>query len=86
MRVISNAVTHTWLEGDATQSLLQSAASPSASTLPECAAVGGLLAVWLKHRSSIFFKDIRGTCPHDPLTICEAVYPYVSLFVRMFVA
>jgi len=39
------------------------------------AAVGALLKVWLDYRSGIFGIPICGTCPHDALTVAEAVYP-----------
>jgi len=37
--------------------------------------VGRLLKTWLYYRSGIFFRDVRGTCPHDALTVAEAIYP-----------
>ena len=39
------------------------------------AVVGSLLRVWLDYRSAIFRAPVRGTCPHDALTVAEAVYP-----------
>ena len=27
------------------------------------------------YRTSIFHRDVKGTCPHDPLTTAEALYP-----------
>jgi purine nucleosidase len=42
---------------------------------PHCALVGQLLDVWLRYRSALFFREVKGTCPHDALTIAEAVYP-----------
>ena len=32
---------------------------------PESVVVGTLLKNWLYYRTSIFFKDVTGTCPHD---------------------
>jgi purine nucleosidase len=47
-----------------------------AATAPRhTAAVGTLLRVWLDHRSSVFGCPVRGTCPHDALTVAEAAYP-----------
>lgn len=34
-----------------------------------------LLHEWLRYRSLIFQRDIKGTCPHDALTVAEAIYP-----------
>eukprot|EP01128_Nolandella_sp_AFSM9_P007467 TRINITY_DN409_c0_g1_i1.p1 TRINITY_DN409_c0_g1~~TRINITY_DN409_c0_g1_i1.p1 ORF type:complete len:490 (-),score=86.35 TRINITY_DN409_c0_g1_i1:95-1522(-) len=51
-------------------SYLMGATSP-----PEIALVGELLKVWLSFRSSMFHKTVEGTCPHDALTVAEAVYP-----------
>jgi purine nucleosidase len=39
------------------------------------AVVGRLLDVWLRYRSMIFGLPVRGTCPHDALTVADAVYP-----------
>ncbi len=39
------------------------------------AAVGALLRVWLDYRSGIFGAPVRGTCPHDALTVAESIYP-----------
>ncbi|EFC44168.1 predicted protein [Naegleria gruberi] len=36
--------------------------------------LGTLLDVWLKHRSVVFSKTIKGTCPHDALTTYEAIF------------
>lgn len=41
----------------------------------ESAVVAGLLDVWLRYRSMIFARPVHGTCPHDALTVAEAVYP-----------
>lgn len=49
---------------------------PNQATEPaEAEVVGNLLSVWLYYRSSIFYRDVNGTCPHDPLTTAEALYP-----------
>ena len=49
---------------------LLEATSPNESII-----VGKMLNQWLMYRSFIFRQLIRGTCPHDPLTVAEAVYP-----------
>jgi purine nucleosidase len=49
---------------------LRDAAAPA-----ESAVVARLLDVWLRYRSMIFGHRVNGTCPHDPLTVAEAVYP-----------
>jgi hypothetical protein len=46
-----------------------------ATAPPESEVVGRLLKTWLYYRSGIFFRDVRGTCPHDALTVAEAIYP-----------
>ena len=35
--------------------------------------VGTLLDVWLDYRSGLFARMVRGTCPHDPLTVAVAL-------------
>lgn len=40
----------------------------------ETRVVGTLLGNWLYYRSSIFYKTMKGTCPHDGLTVAEAIY------------
>lgn len=47
----------------------------AADAPPEAAVVGRLLREWLAYRSLIFRRQVRGTCPHDALTVAEAVYP-----------
>lgn len=47
----------------------------AAEAPPEAAVVGRLLGEWLAYRSLIFRRQVRGTCPHDALTVAEAVYP-----------
>lgn len=37
--------------------------------------VGKLLKEWLDYRTSVFNTPVRGTCPHDALTVLEAIYP-----------
>jgi purine nucleosidase len=49
---------------------LRSATAPAESTV-----VGRLLDVWLQYRTAIFGRRIDGTCPHDPLTVSEAIHP-----------
>jgi inosine-uridine nucleoside N-ribohydrolase len=39
------------------------------------AVVGKLLDVWLNYRSAMFRHPVNGTCPHDPLTVAEAMFP-----------
>lgn len=119
VRVISNAVTHAWLEGEPIQRLLAAGAGDGMLSLllshrclrvsascacrqaardrwrnrrsgqasqgaPQCLAACLLITrgaqVWLDHRSAVFFREMKGTCPHDPLTLAEAVYP--QRFVR----
>jgi len=46
----------------------------SSENPPETHVVGQLLFIWLKHRSSKFGADIKGTCPHDGLALAEAIY------------
>lgn len=73
--VLTNDVTtRVWWDG-ATVAQLLSAGDP-----PETEAVARLLRVWLDYRSDIFERPITGTCPHDPLTVAEAVFP--KKFVR----
>jgi hypothetical protein len=58
-----------WWDGEPCLRLMHAVAPP------ESKIVGILLQVWLEYRSHIFFRAIRGTCPHDPLTVGESVYP-----------
>jgi purine nucleosidase len=68
--VVNDTVTNKlWFEGPACDEL-RYATEPAESEV-----VGRLLYVWLAYRSSIFFRDVNGTCPHDPLTVAEALYP-----------
>jgi hypothetical protein len=46
-----------------------------ATAPPESEVVGRLLKTWLFYRSAIFYREVRGTCPHDALTVAEAIYP-----------
>jgi inosine-uridine nucleoside N-ribohydrolase len=39
------------------------------------AVVGRMLDVWLDYRTAIFGRAMQGTCPHDPLTVAEAMFP-----------
>lgn len=42
--------------------------------------IGGLLlSEWLEYRTAIFNTPVKGTCPHDALTVMEAVYPGLCL-------
>ena len=67
MTILTNDVTtRVWWDGPSVQRLI------AATAPPEAIAVGRLLDVWLKYRSSIFGRRITGTCPHDPLTVAEA--------------
>eukprot|EP01114_Cavostelium_apophysatum_P019209 TRINITY_DN6127_c0_g1_i2.p1 TRINITY_DN6127_c0_g1~~TRINITY_DN6127_c0_g1_i2.p1 ORF type:complete len:420 (-),score=57.91 TRINITY_DN6127_c0_g1_i2:975-2234(-) len=68
--VVNDSVTNElWFNGEACASL-RKAQSP-----PENQVVGKLLDCWLQYRSRIFYKEIKGTCPHDALTVAEAIYP-----------
>lgn len=68
--VINDAVTNKlWWTGDPCLALMHATAPP------ESEVVGRLLKTWLYYRSGIFFRDVRGTCPHDALTVAEAIYP-----------
>ena len=70
IQVLTNDVTtRVWWAGDAVQELLD------VRDPPEAFAVAGLLKVWLEYRSDIFGQPVSGTCPHDPLTVAEAVLP-----------
>ena len=63
-----------WPPASATSS--ESCRALLAATAPgHAAAVGALLRVWLDYRSELFGLPIHGTCPHDALTVAEAVYP-----------
>ena len=55
-----------WLEGLSIETLLSLKDSPLSNEIPIC---GKLLYEWLKSR-----WGQRGQCPHDPLTVYEAVY------------
>lgn len=66
--VLTNDVTtRVWWDGAPVQRLMHAAARPEAEL------VGRLLDVWLTYRSGIFGRVVTGTCPHDPLTVAEAV-------------
>jgi len=68
--VINDAVTNElWWAGESAAKLRK------AETIGEFQVVGKLLDVWLKYRTSIFCKEIKGTCPHDAITTIEAIYP-----------
>ncbi len=70
MTLVTNDVTtEVWWDGDSVQQLVTS------QNPPETAAVGKLMDVWLKYRTSYLDCPITGTCPHDALTVAEAVYP-----------
>lgn len=72
-----------WWECDATQELMrlgregtgESQNSIFWSPKGEMKIVGLLLTEWLEYRSGIFRTEVKGTCPHDALTVLEAVYP-----------
>jgi len=77
--VVNHDVTSkNWWEREETQKLLQ--CSNGTEELGEMRVVGLLLDEWFRYRSSIFFTDIKGTCPHDALAVLEAIFPekYVS--------
>jgi purine nucleosidase len=68
MTILTNDVTTSvWWDGPPVQQLMSSTAPP------EAALVGVLLKVWLTYRTAIFGRMITGTCPHDPLTVAEAL-------------
>lgn len=72
---VPSEVTHRlWFEGDAFERLLH------ADDPPAVAMVGRMLREWVDFRSDALETPIKGTCPHDPMTLCEAVYP--GMFVR----
>lgn len=83
IQVLTNDVTtRLWWDGPSVQNLI------AATEPPESAAVGKLLRVWLDYRTQIFGQPVTGTCPHDPLTAAEAVYPgrfveYVQGWIRI---
>lgn len=65
----NDVTTRVWWDGATVRQLLQ------ARKPPEVKAVASLLDVWLKYRTRVFGRPISGTCPHDPLTVAEAVQP-----------
>jgi purine nucleosidase len=66
--VLTNDVTtRAWWEDVSVKELIH------ADEPPEARAVGQLLSVWLEYRSRVFGRTIRGTCPHDAMTVAEAV-------------
>ena len=68
--VLTNDVTcRLWWDGEPVRRLL-GAVHPA-----DAAAVAAMLRAWLSYRSRRFGQSITGTCPHDPLTVCEAVFP-----------
>eukprot|EP01122_Echinamoeba_exundans_P008116 TRINITY_DN262_c0_g2_i1.p1 TRINITY_DN262_c0_g2~~TRINITY_DN262_c0_g2_i1.p1 ORF type:complete len:442 (+),score=63.46 TRINITY_DN262_c0_g2_i1:137-1462(+) len=81
LTMVNDAVTNKlWFDGADCLKLAQ-ATAPG-----HCREVGNLLRVWLTYRSHIFFRAIRGTCPHDALTLVEAIYPHRYMkFVRGWV-
>lgn len=77
MTILTNDVTtRVWWDGEPVRRLMQ------ASHPPERMLVGNLLRVWLDYRSRIFKRPVTGTCPHDPLTVAEAVKPRFVRYVR----
>ena len=70
IQVLTNDVTtRLWWADDATQQFMD------VGDPPEVHAVAGLLKVWLEYRSNVFGQRVTGTCPHDPLTVAEAIMP-----------
>eukprot|EP01119_Soliformovum_irregulare_P013073 TRINITY_DN3451_c0_g1_i1.p1 TRINITY_DN3451_c0_g1~~TRINITY_DN3451_c0_g1_i1.p1 ORF type:complete len:360 (-),score=113.24 TRINITY_DN3451_c0_g1_i1:556-1635(-) len=64
--VVNDAVTNKlWFNGPACKQLCKSRFPP------ENKVVGNLLGNWLYYRTSIFFKEVDGTCPHDALAVSE---------------
>ncbi len=65
-RVVTNDATrHYWLEGPPIERF-------KITPHPAPNLVGLMLEKWLEYRSHAFGKPIRGTCPHDPLTVAVA--------------
>lgn len=77
MTVLTNDVTtRVWWDGEPVRQLIHGAVRPDARL------VGLLLDVWLTYRSEIFGRNVTGTCPHDPLTVAEAVRPGFVTYVQ----
>lgn len=77
MTILTNDVrTQVWWDGEPVQRIMQ------ASHPPEKKLVGKLLGVWLDYRSRIFKRSMSGTCPHDPLTVAEAMQPGFVQYVQ----
>jgi hypothetical protein len=71
--VINHVVTSkNWWERDETAKLLECS---NDNNTGEMRVVGLLMEEWFTYRSGIFYTTIRGTCPHDPLTTLEGIYP-----------
>lgn len=65
-RIVTNDATrHYWLEGSPIERF-NTTANPAARL------VGVMLEKWLEYRSQTFGRPIRGTCPHDALTLAVA--------------
>lgn len=72
--VINDAVTNRcWFQNVATRALLRWGLECPPQARDECATVGRLLGCWLEYRTMLFHRRIRGTCPHDGLTLAEAL-------------
>jgi len=77
MTVVTNDVTtEIWWDGKPVKDLMD-ASEPADSLV-----VGTMLRVWLDYRSVIFHEETTGTCPHDPLTVAEAVGERFVSFYR----
>ncbi|KAJ6235720.1 inosine-uridine preferring nucleoside hydrolase [Anaeramoeba flamelloides] len=72
---VGHAVTHTWFNNEIVPKLRK-----MDSKYGDFNVVGLLLDIWLHYRSQIFHQEIDGTCPHDPLTTTECIYP--SRFIK----
>ncbi len=68
MRIVTNDATrHYWLDGPPIERF-------RTASHPAVRIVGDMLEIWLEYRSQAFGRPIRGTCPHDPLTLAVACH------------
>jgi len=67
MRIVTNDATcRYWLEGRVIERFHQ-------AKVPHVRLVGTMLDIWLRYRSALFGEPVKGTCPHDCLTMAVAV-------------
>ncbi|KAH3744592.1 purine nucleosidase [Pelomyxa schiedti] len=71
----TTVTTKNWFTGPKCEELLRFGDSATTKPFTDAEVVGLLLREWFEYRSGIFRTRINGTCPHDPLTTYEAVYP-----------